>query len=155
MHPLDNIILMMFLSFVAGVIADPILRYFVDYEWISTRYLFRESKTYEAIGILWFRRFLELTPLGSFNRDLHFTKNRDLETFRKIRRHMATAEMSHWVGFVVMLGLTVVAWWYRGNLVALGYVIFNVLGNVYPSLLQQYNKRRIAPLISLAEKRSR
>ena len=155
MHLLDNVILVMFLSFVVGVIVDPILRRATNYEWLSTRYLFANSETYESIGILWFRRFLKVTPLGSFNSDLHFTKDRDLKTFTALRDRMATAEMSHWVGFTTMSGMTLVAWWYRGAFVGLGYVVFNVLGNVYPSLLQQYNKRRLCRLISVAERRSK
>ncbi|MBK7895077.1 MAG: hypothetical protein IPJ90_09390 [Anaerolineaceae bacterium] len=154
MHLLDNAILFMFLSFVMGVIADPILRRMTNYEWWSTRYLFKDSKTYEKIGILWFQRFLKVTPLGSFNGNIHFTQKRDLATLRAIREQMATAEMSHWVGFIVMLGLTVLAWFYRGAVVGLVYVAFNVLGNVYPSLLQQYNKRRLNRVISALEKRS-
>ena len=67
---------------------------------------------------------------------------------------MATAEISHWVGFIVMLFLTGVAWWYRGAIVGLLYVLFNLIGNVYPCLLQQYNKRRLERLILIAEQRN-
>lgn len=153
MHLLDNVIFFMFLSFLFGTFTDPILRRVTDYESLSNRYLFRTQKTYEKIGILWFRRFLEITPLGSFNTHIHFSKNRDLETFTAIRSHMGTAEMSHWVGFTAMLVFTGIAWWLRGPLVGLGYIIFNVIGNVYPALLQQYNKRRLCRLISAAERR--
>ena len=155
MHLLDNVIFFMFLSFLLGTFADPILRRVAKYESLSNRYLFRNLKTYETIGILWFRRFLEVTPVGSFNRNLHFSKNRDLATFTALRSHMATAEMSHWVGFTAMLVLTGIAWWLRGPLVGSGYVVFNVLGNVYPALLQQYNKRRLCRLISAAERRAK
>ena len=155
MNLLDNVIMVMFLSFVVGIVVDPALRRMTNYEWLSTRYLFRNSRTYEALGILWFRRLLEVTPLGSFNRDLKFSKDRDLKTFLRIRSHMASAEMSHWIGFVTMLALTFVAWWHRGTLVGIGYVFFNLFGNVYPSMLQQYNKRRLCRLIELAERSER
>ncbi len=154
MQLLDNFILFMFLSFVVGVIVDPILRRTTNYEWLSTRYLFSDSKTYEKIGILWFQKFLKVTPLGSFNGDIKFTHKRDLATLKAIRDQMATAEISHWVGFALMLGLTIVAWFTRGTVVGLGYILFNLLGNVYPSLLQQYNKRRLSRVISTLEKRS-
>ena len=153
MHLLDNVILVTFLSFVVGVFADPILRRVTDYESLSTRYLFADAETYELFCVLWFRWFLQVTPLGRFNRDIHFTGKRDLATLKTIRDHMATAEMSHWVGFMSMLAMTFVAWWHRGTIVGLSYVAFNLLGNVYPCLLQQYNKRRLDRLISVIENR--
>lgn len=153
MHILDNVIFFLFLSFVVGIIVDPILRRVTNYESLSTRYLFAKNSTYESLGVLSFRRFLSVTPLGSFNRDIHFTEKRDLETLRTIRNHMATAEMSHWVGFISMLGVTAAAWSYRGPIVGIAYVLFNLLGNVYPCFLQQYNKRRLERLISMSERR--
>ncbi|MEM9588432.1 MAG: hypothetical protein AAGA03_14205 [Planctomycetota bacterium] len=155
MHLLDNVVMFTFLSFVIGVIADPFLRHVADYTWLSSRYLLRDQATYESIGILWYLRLLDATPLGSFNRSIHFTRNRDLKTFIVIRDHMASAEVSHWVGCTAMLGMTFVAIWYRGFLVGAAYVVFNILGNVYPCLLQQYNKRRLTRLIELAERRVR
>ena len=153
MHVLDNVILIMFLSFVVGMFADPILRRSTDYESLSTKYLFSRSQTYERLGVLWYRWFLQVTPFGSFNKEIRFTKNRDLDTLKVVRDRIASAEMSHWVGFVVMLGMTAIAWWYRGAVVGFSYLVFNWLGNVYPCLLQQYNKRRLGRLIAVAEKR--
>ena len=153
MNLLDNVIMMMFLSFVVGVIFDPVLRRVADYERLSSKYAFRNLRTYEVIGVLWFRRFLIWTPFGSFNRDIRFTSKRDLDEFRSIRDCMATAEMSHWIAFAAMLLLTFVAWWFRGPIVGLAYVFFNIVGNVYPALLQQYNKRRLCRLILVAQKR--
>ncbi len=153
MKLLDNAFAMMFMSFIAGLIADPLLRRLPAYQWLSTRYLFASSRTYELLGVLWFRWFLLITPLRWFNTKIAFTQNRDLATLKSVRDHIATAEVSHWVGFVCMLVATVVAWWLRGSTVGLAYVFFNVLGNLYPCLLQQYNKRRLAQVIALFEKR--
>ncbi len=154
MHALDNVIFFMFLSFVVGIFVDPILRRVTNYEWLSTRYLFRDARTYEKIGILWFRKFLFVTPLGSFKQSIQLSHKRDLATLRAVRDRIASAEMSHWVGFFIMLGLTIAAWWYRGAFIGLLYVVFNLLGNVYPSLLQQYNKRRLERLLTTIEKRA-
>jgi len=51
MHVLDKVILIMFLSFVVGVIVDPVLRRVTDYESLSTRHLFSATKTYETWSI--------------------------------------------------------------------------------------------------------
>lgn len=144
---------MMFLSFLAGVFADSMLRRMPSYGWLSSQYLFANPKTYERLGVLWFRRFLLATPLRLFNTSICFNKRSDLELLKKIRGHIASAEMGHWVGFVTMLGLMFVAWWNYGLKVGLGYLVLNVVGNLYPCLLQQYNKRRLDRVIAVLEKR--
>lgn len=68
--------------------------------------------------------------------------------------HIAAAEVSQWVGFTTMLGMTVFAWWYRGSTVGLAYLFFNTIGNLYPCLLQQYNKGGLYRLIDALEKRN-
>lgn len=152
-HFLDNAIAAMFVSFMVGVLVDPVLRRFTVYRWLSTRYLFVRPVTYENLGVLWFRQLLMATPLRWFNPNIRITNSRDLESVRTVRQHMASAEISHWVGFATMLGMTIVAWWYRGATIGLAYGFFNIVGNLYPCLLQQYNKRRICQLIDAMEKR--
>jgi hypothetical protein len=150
---LGNPCAMLFLSFLAGVFADTLLRRMAAYDWLSSRYLFAKPKAYERLGVLWFRRFLLATPLRLINPNIRFAKKTDLESLKKVREHIASAEVGHWVGMVVMLGLMVVAWWLYGTKVGVGYLVLNVLGNLYPCLLQQYNKRRLEPVIAAFEKR--
>ncbi len=155
MHLLDNVIAAMFLSFFIGFIADLAIRRLPVYRWMSTRFLFANPATYEAIGVLWYRKLLLATPLRSFNPNIRFTKSRDLDSLKNVRTIMAAAEVSHWLGFMAMLAMTVVAWWFRGPVIGMIYVLFNILGNVYPCLLQQYNKSRLYPLIDALERRAR
>jgi Glycosyl-4,4'-diaponeurosporenoate acyltransferase len=150
---LGNPIAMMFLSFLAGVFADSLLRRMAVYNWLSGKYLFANPRSYESMGVLWFRRFLLATPLRLFNPNIRFTKNTNLESLEKVRQHIASAEIGHWVGFVTMLGLMMVAWWNYGSKVGLGYLVLNILGNLYPCLLQQYNKRRLGQVIDVLERR--
>ena len=150
---LGNPIAILFLSFLAGVFADSLLRRLPSYDWLSRQYLFASSKTYERLGVLWFRRFLLATPLRLFNTNICFTKSRDLELLKKVRGYIASAEVGHWVGFVTMLGLMIAAWWNYGLKVGLAYLVLNVLGNLYPCMLQQYNKRRLGQVIAVLEKR--
>ena len=151
---LGNPIAILFLSFLAGVFADSLLRGLPSYGWLSSRYLFVNPKTYERLGVLWFRRFLLATPLRFFNTNICFTKSRELELLKKVRGHIASAEVGHWVGFVTMMGLMIAAWWKYGLKVGLGYLVLNVVGNLYPCLLQQYNKQRLGQVIAVLEKRN-
>ena len=153
MHLLNNPVAILFLSFAFGVVADPLLRRTTNYNWLSTRYLFSNLKAYENLGVLWFRKILLATPFGKLNNKICFTRNRDLKILKGIREHIATAEVSHWVGFVTMLALTVWAWWYHGSRVGLACLVLNIIGNLYPCMLQQYNKRRLFKVISVLEQR--
>ena len=140
----DNAIAALFISFLFGGLGDAILRRLPIYEWLSTRYLFASSKTYERLGVLWFRKFLLSTPLRYFNPNIQFTQNRDLSLLKKIRGYIAAAEVSHWVAFVMLSVWMAAAWWYRGPKVGVAFFVLNIVGNIYPCLLQQYNKRRLA-----------
>lgn len=154
MQLLNNAILVLFVSFFIGIFADILLRMMPFYGWISTRYLFADSKTYERLGVEWFRKILLATPLRMFNDKIKLPTNCDLQLLKDVRKHIAAAEVSHWVGFVVMMVLTVYAWSFYGPKIGVSFVFFNTIGNLYPCLLQQYNKRRLYKLIATIERRN-
>ena len=56
-------------------------------------------------------------------------KNRDLQLLKEIQKHIATAEVSNWVGLVS----------------------FNTVDNLYPCLHEQYNKQRLYQPIAAME----
>ncbi len=153
MQILNYAIAFTFLSFIIGVFAELLLRKMPFYGWISARYLFADPKTYESLGVERFRKILLATPLRMFNDKIKLPKNRDLQLLKNVRKHIATAEVSHWVGFAVMLVLTVYAWSSYGPKIGVSLVFFNIVGNLYPCLLQQYNKRRLYELIAVIERR--
>lgn len=153
MQVLMNPIAVMFLSFIVGLFADHVLRKSSWYEWLSQRYLFSDERAYEAVGVGLYRKILLATPLRMFNPNIKLPRTRDLRVLKEIRRHMATAEVSHWAGFAVMMLVTVYAWNIAGPRTGASFVFFNALGNLYPCLLQQYNKRRLHHLIAAMEKR--
>lgn len=153
MQLLNNPVAVMFLSFIIGVIADLAMRRMPFYGWLSERYLFSDPKMYERLGIEQFRKILLATPLRMFNTSIKIPKNRDLRLLKEIRKHIATAEVSHWVGFTVMMVMTFYAWNTHGLKTGMGFVFFNIIGNLYPCLLQQYNKKRLYQLIALMERR--
>jgi hypothetical protein len=151
---LDNAIAAMFLSFIVGMAVNALLRRLEIYDRLSNLSLFSDPKSFENIGVLWYRKILLATPLRYFNPNIRFSSDRSKETLDSIRVHMANAEVSHWVGFFAMLPVMVAAWWYRGSTVGLAYLVLNVLGNLYPCLLQQYNKSRLNKVIAITKKRN-
>ena len=144
----------MFLSFLFGMMGNTILRRMSIYERFSDRYLFSGSKPYERLGVLWYRKILLATPLRLFNPNIRFSTSRNLATLDSVMVHIKTAEVVHWVGFAAMLVLNFTAWWYVGNEMALAYLSLNVFGNLYPCLLQQYNRRRLTRVIIAIKVRS-
>ncbi len=153
MNLLDNAVAALFMSFIFGMLVNSVLSRMSFIERLGERYLFPDAKTYERLGVLGFRKILLNTPLGWFNREIRISEDRSPATLRKIRMHMIHSELAHWAGFAAMLALMFVAWRYRGAKIAVFYLICNVFGNLYPSLLQQYNKRRILRAIEIAGRR--
>ena len=144
----------MFFSFLFGMMGNTILRRMSIYERFSDRYLFSGSKPYERLGVLWYRKILLATPLRFFKPNIRFSTSRNLATLDSVMVHIKTAEVVHWVGFEAMLVLNFTAWWYVGNEMALAYLSLNVFGNLYPCLLQQYNRRRLTRVIIAIKVRS-
>ncbi len=153
MNLLDNAVAALFMSFIFGMLVYSVLSRLTLYEWLGERYLFSDAKTYENLGVLGFRKILLNTPLGWFNREIRISEDRSPASLRKIRMHMVNSEVAHWAGFAAMLALMFEALRYRGPKIAAAYLICNVLGNLYPCLLQQYNKRRIMRVIEIAGSR--
>ncbi|MGO3707803.1 MAG: hypothetical protein ACTJGA_08185, partial [Mesonia hippocampi] len=74
-------------------------------------------------------------------------KNKKTE-LTEIRKEMTIAEISHLIGFVFVTFFAVYKSITHDFLFGLIIMIANILMNLYPSLLQQENKRRIDKLIN-------
>jgi hypothetical protein len=151
---LGNPVAVLFLSFIFGMMGNSILRRLAIYETFRKRYLFSGSKPYERLGVLWYRKVLLATPLRLFNTNIRFTANRGFDSLESVMMHMTDAEVAHWVGFAAMLVLNVAACWYHGFAMALAYLILNIFGNLYPCLLQQYNRHRLTRVITAMKVRN-
>ena len=152
---LGNPVAVVFLSFIFGMMGNAILCRLAIYEWLSNRFLFSGLKPYERLGVLWYRKILLATPLRYFNTNIRFSANRDLATLDSVMMHMKNAEAAHWVGFAAMLTIGFVAWAYIGLKMALAYLILNAFGNLYPCLLQQYNRHRLTKVITSTKRRGK
>ena len=105
----------------------------------------RSDAVNRALGIRYLKWVVKNTFFRIFNPNLKVDgKNTDLAW---IREEMCKAEISHLIAFAFAMGFAL----YKGLTVdyLFGIVIMipNVFMNLYPSLLQQENKRRIDRLI--------
>lgn len=78
---------------------------------------------------------------------LNLNSTADIDDLHILRKEMTKAELSHLLAFLFMAVFSLVLLLKGKFLFALIMLLVNILMNLYPSLLQQQNKRRIDKLI--------
>lgn len=104
----------------------------------------RDGRVYDRLGVPAAKAVLRRGPLARFNPDLHLPKERTPEQLHHLAQRMRDAEASHAVLFVATLPVVVHAvvrgWWLAAALT----LVFDVLMNGYPVMLQRSNRARLA-----------
>lgn len=100
------------------------------------------------LGIWLFRRVVRDTPFRFFNPAVKLREGR--ADLRRIRDAMTHAEVSHLIGFAFVVIVAVYMGFAVGWVFAALMMLPNVVLNLYPTLLQQANKRRIDRLLARA-----
>ncbi len=100
----------------------------------------RDGRLYELLGVRLVKRLLRRGPLAVFNPDLHLPADPTAPNVAHLDQRMRDAEASHFILLVLMLGVvvhaTAHAWW-----AAAGWtLLFDVVVNGYPVMLQRYNR---------------
>ena len=122
----------------AGLIKTPFYKqYLTKLNFITDENLNR----YIGIGI--FKWIIIHSLFKYFNPKLSLKKKIIISELPDLRNEMTIAEISHLIGFVFVIGFILVKVGQGYYLFALIMLIVNILMNLYPSLLQQQNKRRI------------
>jgi len=147
---LDNPPFILALSYTVGLFTDLLMRRIIDYSKISSFSVFKTQQAYERLGILPFMRAIK--PFTVNHGLKNGIKSWDIDSLREIRDHMTAAEIGHWAGAIFMLGVTLIAAWFGISAwIIVAYLVLNLYGNVYLSLLQQYNKKKLDAILELAE----
>jgi hypothetical protein len=100
----------------------------------------RDGRLYELVGVRAAKRLLRRGPLAVFNPSLHLPVEPTPERLRHLDQRMRDAEASHAILLVLTSGVAVHAaargWW-----AAAGWtLLFNLVLNGYPVMLQRYNR---------------
>lgn len=100
----------------------------------------RDPRLYELLGVRLVKWLLRRGPLAVFNPGLHLPAERSRQRLADLEQKMKDAEASHFLLLLVMLGVVINAmargWWLTAGLT----LLFDVLINGYPVMLQRYNR---------------
>jgi hypothetical protein len=107
----------------------------------------RTGQAYERLGIHLFKRLVRRGPLSIFSPTLRFPKDRTISALQHLDHEMRKAETGHVFIFILMLSFISYAL-LRGWFDVVGWMlVFNIIINGYPIMLQRYNRIKLQELI--------
>ncbi len=136
------------ISWMVGMIINGMLRKTACYKnKLSNLNFLKNEKLNKLIGMRIFKWVVKNTFFKFFNQKLKLKNKIEKTDLYKLRDEMTISETDHLIGFVFVTAFALVKLFNQNYLFGLTIMIVNVLMNLYPSLLQQQNKRRIDKLI--------
>ena len=112
----------------------------------------RRGKIYESFGINFYRKLLVWTGWEKLNK-----KSNPIEKNIKALTHLhyqtKKSELGHIIIFFIVLGFNIFVAFKFGILKSFSLLILNILLNLYPILLQRYNRPRIERAINLSKRK--
>ena len=136
-----------FISWIVGMIFNSILIKTEYYKNLSNLNFIVSKSLNKKIGIGFFKWIVKNKPFKYFNQKLKLKTKIGITELNILRKEMTFSEISHLIGFGFVTIFTIIKLANADYLFALIIMIVNTLMNLYPSLLQQENKRRIERLI--------
>lgn len=128
-------------SWMIGIIFNGIFGKTEFYKKLSNLNFIKSKSLNKKIGIDYFKWIVKNTFFKFLNQNIKL-ENRNID-FKNIRNEMTMAEISHLVGFIFVLFFAIYYCFKVSILYGLAIMIPNTFLNLYPSLLQQENKRKI------------
>lgn len=133
-----------FISFIVGMVVNAPLRKTEFYKHsLSSLNFITSEKLNKIMGIGIFKWIIKNTFFKYFNQSLTLKKRIEKTDLLTLRDEMTAAEISHLIAFLFVTFFALAKFYNLNFLFGLTIMIVNVLMNLYPSLLQQENKRRI------------
>lgn len=114
--------------------------YFADKAWEE------KGKVYESIGINLYRKLLVGIGWEKLNKKSKPVR-KDPKTLLQLHYQTKKDELGHLIIFFIVMGFTIFVALKFGVLASLWLFILNILLNLYPILLQRYNRPRIERVI--------
>lgn len=144
-----------FTSWLVGMFFNAVLVKTKYHEKLSNLNFIKNESINRNIGVGVIKWYILNTPFKYFNQKLKVKTKGDINELKELRKEMTNAELGHLIGFLFVCGFVISNLVKANYLAALTIMVINVLMNLYPSLLQQENKRRIDRLIKIAAYKNR
>ena len=139
-----------FISWIVGMLLNFILMKTGYYHKISNLNFIENKKQNKNIGMKYFKWIVKNSFFKFFNPKIKVdNKKTDLT---EIRKEMTIAEISHLIAFIFVAVIALYMSISHNYLFGLTIMSVNIFMNLYPSLLQQENKRRIDKIIKRQRK---
>lgn len=132
-----------FISWIAGMIMSEILKKTGQYDKLANLNYIKNKKLNTYLGLGMFKWIVKNTFFKYFNPKLTIKTKVGTEELLLLRKEMTFSEISHLMGFAAMNIVAIIKLVKGDWLFALIIILVNIFMNLYPSLLQQENKRRI------------
>jgi len=104
----------------------------------------RSGRLYELLGVRIAKRLLRRDPFAAFNPDLHLPSEPDAARIAHLDQRMQDAEASHATLFALTIGVVVNAAVHGWMVAAAATLLFDIVLNGYPVMLQRYNRVLLA-----------
>ena len=142
-----------FCSFIIGMIITALIKNTKIYNHeLSNLNFIKSEKLNSILGVSLIRWIVKNTFFKFLNPTLKFDRKSNITEIQNIRKLMTKAEIDHLIAFCFVFILIIILALKAQFTFALILLIFNILMNLCPSLLQQQNKRRIDNIISRFKK---
>lgn len=138
------------ISWIVGMLIDYFLRKTNGYNKRFSNFNFLTSKKINnIIGIGFIKWTVKNTFFKFFNPNLKVKNESKKVDLLVLRDEMTKSEIGHLVGFLLVSIFVLLKIYTQNYLFALILMMTNIVLNLYPSLLQQLNKRRIDKAIPI------
>jgi len=139
-------------SWLVGILMNGLLKNTAFYKKLSNLHFINSKKLNKALGLGAFKWTVKNTFFKYFNQNLKVKGQIEISDIEALKREMTSAEIGHLTAFVLVSVFALVKSVNVHYSFGIIMMLLNILLNLYPSLLQQENKRRIDRLLVIARK---
>jgi hypothetical protein len=108
---------------------------------------FENEVFYERLGVREYKKQLIASWFGKLNKNI-FIKGNKREELDTLPQFMCIAELTHAWGLILSLAIAIGCYWAGNWSLFLSITLLNIPINVYPVLLQRYNRLRIQNIVA-------
>lgn len=133
-----------FISFIIGMIMTALIKNSDFYnKTLSNLSFIKNETTNKIIGVGVIKWIVKNTFFKFLNQKLKIDKKMSFEDLKNIRNEMTKSEIDHLFAFLFVMIFVITSFYRQKYSISFVILFMNIIMNLYPSLLQQQNKRRL------------